>query len=116
MRKILAAPTHTLLSLPNQELAALSRVLTEALLHSGLSAQNCAVRTGVSLEELRRIHRELTTVVAAAGTDAFELFEAEKEGFSLQLRSITALGTPADLSYHEVFRQLSSLEDLPPAA
>lgn len=116
MRKIISAPTHTLVSLPNPKLAALARVLSDALAHSDLTAQNCPARVGVSLEELHRLQREIAEIVAAAGTDAPERFVAEREGFSLQLMAISALGTPADLSYHDVFRKISSLEDLPPAA
>lgn len=52
----------------------------------------------------------------AAGSDAFEIFEAEKEGFSIQLRAISALGAPADLSYDHVVRKIGALEDQTPGA
>lgn len=111
MRKIIAAKTHTLLSLPNQELVALANALNEVLHNSDISAEDCQARVGVSLEELRRVHQEISAVVDAAGTDAFEVFEADKEGFSVQLRAISALGAPADLSYDTVLSKISGLED-----
>lgn len=111
MRKIIAAKTHTLLSLPNEELVALANVLNEVLHNSSISAEDCATRIGVSLEELRRVHREISAVVDSAGTDAFEVFEAEKEGFSIQLKAVSALGAPADLSYQDVVRKITALSD-----
>jgi hypothetical protein len=111
MRKIIAAKTHTLLSLPNEELAALANALNEVLHNSDISAEDCQTRLGVSLEELRRVHGEISAVVDAAGADAFEIFEADKEGFSIQLRAISALGAPADLSYDAVLTKIGKLED-----
>lgn len=109
MRKIIAAKTHTLLSLPNEELVALANVLNEVLHNSEISAADCETRIGVSIEELCRIHAEISTVIGAAGVDAFEIFEAEKEGFSIQLRAISALGAPADLSYDDVVQKITAL-------
>jgi hypothetical protein len=111
MRKIIAAKTHTLLSLPNQELVALANALNEVLHNSDISAEDCQTRVGLSLEELRRVQGELSAIVDASGTDAFEIFEAEKEGFSIQLRAISALGAPADLSYDTVFSKVGNLKD-----
>jgi hypothetical protein len=111
MRKIIAAKSHTLISLPNEELVTLAKILNEVLNNSDIAAQECRTRIGVSLEELRRIHDEMKHAVAAAGSDAFEIFEAKKEGFSIQLRAVSALGAPADLSYDGVVRTISTLQD-----
>lgn len=116
MRKVIAASTHTLLSLSNQEVATLALATHALLQQPGFTDATCPVQTGVTLPELRRLQRELAAVVASAGTDAFDHFEANREGFCLQLCAITALGTPADLSFITVLRHLHNLPDLPPAA
>jgi len=111
MRKIIAAKTHTLLSLSNDEVVALANALNEVLHNSDVSAENCGARIGVEFGELQRIHEEIAAIVDLAGTDSFEIFEAEKDGCSLQLRAISALGAPADLSYDGAVQKIQELED-----
>ena len=111
MKKVIAAKTHTLLSLPNEEVVAVANVLNEVLNNSDISEEDCASRIGVSIKVLRRLHQEIAAAVDAAGSDSFEIFEAEKEGYSLQLRAISALGAPADLSFDAVVRKIRTLDD-----
>ncbi len=110
MRKIIAAKTHTLISLSNEEVVVLSNALNEVLHNSNVSADDCHARIGVSLAELQRIHVEISGIVDLAGADTFEIFEAEKDGCSLQLRAISALGAPADLSYDGALQKIRELE------
>ena len=111
MQKIIAAKTHTLVSLTNQELVALSNCVNEVVNNSNVDEHNCHTRIAMSLPELRSLLGDLGSAIDAAGTDPFELFEANKEGFSIQLRAISALGCPADLSYEHTLQRIQQLED-----
>jgi len=110
MRTIIASKTHALISLKNEELIALSNTLNEVLNNSSISIEDCQTRIGFPHEDLQRLFAEIASAVDAAGSDPFELFEATKEGFSLQLRAISAIGAPADLSYDATLQTITELE------
>ncbi|MEI6051895.1 MAG: hypothetical protein WCQ44_04270, partial [Opitutaceae bacterium] len=101
MRTVIAAPTQTLISLSNDELIALSNCLNEVINNSDIDERDCGTRVGVSLNELRNIHSSIKESLAMKRADSTELFQMWRDGFSLQLKAISAFGDPADLSFAE---------------
>lgn len=110
MNKVIAAKTHTLLSLEHQELVALHNCVDELLYNSSLTSDDCEARIGMKLNTLRELGATLSATVDAAGSDEFERFGAWKDGESIQIIAISAAGDPVDLSDDEVRKTLLHLK------
>lgn len=110
MKNVIAAKTHTLLSLKHEELIAVNNSLNELLNNSSITSEDCQTRIGMTLNALRELGTAFSAAVDVAGTEEFERFHAWKDGASLQLIAISAAGDPADLSYDEVRRMIPPSE------
>lgn len=112
MRTVIAASTHTLVSLPNEELLALANCLNEVLHNSTIDAANSGTRLGVSIDTLQKLHAEISESLSRPREES-EQFHLWRDQASLQLRAITSYGDPADLGFDELRGRLEELEHGP---
>lgn len=110
MKKVIAAKTHTLLSLEHQELVALNNCVNELLNNSSLTSDDCEARIGMKIDTLRELGATLSATVDAAGSDEFERFDAWRDGASIQIIAISATGDPADRSDDSVRQTIPALD------
>jgi hypothetical protein len=100
MKAVVVAPTQTLVSFSRAELVTLADCVNAAR-----SAQTDVVRR----EALEGLYRDLHATIEALPAKSTEVFEAWRDGFSIQLKAISAFGDPADLSAAEVRAKLVPL-------
>ncbi len=111
MKTVIAAKDQLLVSLSNEELIALANCANEALHNSTVDEHDCATRLGIGHEKLKSLHRFLRAAVDSEKAAALEVFEAWRDGASIQIRAISAFGDPADLSFDEVRDKIQPLLD-----
>ncbi len=111
MKTVIAAQGQVLVSLSNQELTALANCANEVLHNSTVDEHDCATRLGIDREKLKNLHRELIAAVDLKEVPDSEVFEAWRDGASIQIRAISAFGDPADLSFDEVRDKIQPILD-----
>jgi hypothetical protein len=111
MKTVIASKTRYLVSLSSEELTALANCVNEVLDNSTLDEHDCATRLGIDYEELKGLHRALVAAVDSENGSVTEVFEAWRDGASVQIRAISAFGDPADLSFEEVRSKIQPILD-----
>jgi hypothetical protein len=102
MKTVIAAKNQILASFSADEIRALANSLNEVLNNSSVDEHDCSARVGVGLAELKRLKAEISSVLDSRVSGSSEIFEAWPDSGSVQIRSISVFGDPADLSYDEV--------------
>lgn len=111
MKTVIAAENQLLVSLSGEELTALANCANEVLHNSTVDEHDCATRLGVEYKKLKSLHRDLIAAVDSEKAPAAEVFEAWRDGASIQIRAISAFGDPADLSFDEVRDKIQPILD-----
>lgn len=112
MRTIITAKERLLASLSNDEVLALANVVNELLNNSTVDEHDCTARIGIDLQQLKNLHKELIAAVESPKVDSLEVFEAWRDGESLQLLAISVYGDPADLALDEFKATIDPLLEL----
>lgn len=97
MHTVIPAPSQTLLSLSRDELAALAACVERTL---------ASPTNSLSRPVLESLLRDLRQSLETPRAPSTEVFDAWGDGFSIQLKAISAFGDPADLSAAEVKAKL----------
>lgn len=111
MNTVIAGKNQLLVSLSREELIAIANCANEVLHNSTIDEHDCATRLGIDQEKLKSLHRDLIAAVDSEKTLAAEVFEAWRDGASIQIRAISAYGDPADLSSDEVRDKIQPILD-----
>ena len=116
MKTVIASKARHLVSLSSEELTALANCANEVLHDSTIDDCNCATRLGIDHKNLKSLHRDLIAAIDSEKSPDAEIFEAWRDGASIQIRAISAFGDPADLSYDEVRAKIQPIFDDEPNA
>ena len=111
MKVVIASNTRHLVSLSNEELVALANCANEVLHNSTLDERDCHTRLGLDYEKMKSLQRDLGAAVESKKSSEAEVFEAWRDGASIQIRAISAFGDPADLSFEEVRSTIQPILD-----
>ena len=111
MKTVVAAKDQLLVSLSSEELTALANCANEVLHNSTVDKHDCSTRLGIDHEKLKSLHGALIAAADSQKAPAAEIFEAWRDGASIQIRAISAFGDPADLSFDEVRDKIQPLLD-----
>lgn len=102
MKTVLATENQLLVSFSADEFLAIANSLNEVLNNSSVGERDCDTILGIGLAELKHLHNSITSALDSRDSASAEIFEAWPDGSSVQVRSISVFGDPADLSHDEV--------------
>lgn len=109
MKTVIATEARVLVSLSSDEILALANSMNEVLSNSSIDEHDCHTRIGISYEKLQELHRNLLEVMRSEKSPVSEVFEAWRDGESVQIRAISVFGDPSDLGFDEVSDKLHAL-------
>ena len=109
MKTVIATKARVLVSLSTDELLALANSLNEVLNNSSIDEHDCHTRIGIDYDKLQELHRNLLEVKQFEMSPDSEIFDAWRDGESVQIRAISVFGDPADLGFEEVSDKLRAL-------
>ena len=111
MKTVIAAKTQLLISLSRDDLTALVNCANEVLSNSTVDEHDCHTRIGIDHPKLKNLLSDLITAVDSDVAQAAEIFDAWRDGASIQIRASSAFGDPADLGFDEVRKKLQPILD-----
>lgn len=115
MKTVIATESRVLVSLSSDEILALANSMNEVLHNSSIDEHDCHSRIGIDYHDLQELHRSLLEIIRLAKSPESEIFDAWRDGESLQIRAISAFGDPADLGLDEVSDKIRALIEEPAA-
>ncbi len=111
MKTVIATEFRVLVSLTSEEILALANSINEVLHNSSIDEHDCHSRIGIDHNDLQELHRSLLETMRSAKSTEPEIFDAWRDGESIQIRAISAFGDPADLGIDEVSDKFRALLD-----
>jgi hypothetical protein len=115
MKTVIATESRVLVSLSSDEILALANSMNEVLHNSSIDEHDCHRRIGINYHDLQEIHRSLFDIMRSAKSAEPEVFDAWRDGESMQIRAISVYGDPADLGLDEVSDKIRALLEEPEA-
>lgn len=109
MENITSTNSQFLISLNLDELVGLAGALNEVINNSDIDLNNCSTRVGINFDQLEEVHASTIQILNEKDKKDGEVFEAWRDGESIQIRAISAYGDPADLGYQEVEETIKNL-------
>ncbi len=109
MKTVIATDSRVLVSLSSDEILALANSMNEVLHNSSIDEHDCHSRIGIDYHDLQELHRSLLDIMRSEKSPESEIFDAWRDGESVQIRAISAFGDPADLGLEEVSDKLGAL-------
>ena len=109
MKTVIATESRVLVSLSSDEILAIANSMNEVLHNSSIDEHDCHSRIGIDHNDLQELHRSLLETMRSAKSTESEVFDAWRDGESIQIRAISAFGDPADLGIDEVADKLRAL-------